>query len=66
MNTRIWDNPYSGQVRLQKGMYTSEGVVEIYCNDQWGTVCDGGEFGPTEASTVCRELGYYSGRTGGS
>ena len=47
-------------------MYTSEGVVEIYCNDQWGTVCDGGEFGPNEADTVCEDLGYSSGRTGGS
>ena len=31
--------------------------MEVYCNGQWGTVCDNG-FGRTEADTVCRQLGY--------
>ena len=21
------------------GDYTSEGLIEVYCNDEWGTIC---------------------------
>ena len=56
-STRIWDNPYNSQIHLSQGAYTSQGLVEVYCNGQWGTVCDDG-FGLTEANTVCRQLGY--------
>ena len=56
--TRIWDsNPYSGMIRLQGGDFVNEGRVEVYCNGQWGTICDDG-FGATEASVICRQLGY--------
>ena len=55
--TRLWSNPYNGMVRLTGGNYTSEGLVEVYCNGQWGTVCDNG-FGSTDANTVCKQLGY--------
>ena len=57
VSTRIWDNPYQNQIRLSKGAYTSQGLVEVYCNGQWGTVCDD-LFGQTEANTVCKQLGY--------
>ena len=57
MSTRIWDSPYKGQVRLSRGKYTSQGLVEVYCNGQWGTVCDDG-FGQIDADTVCKQLGY--------
>ena len=53
---RIWSSPYKGQVRLQDGDYPSQGRVEIFCNEKWGTVC--GSFGQDEANTVCRQLGY--------
>lgn len=53
----IWNNPFAGQVRLQGGDTPSEGLVEIYCNGQWGTVCAEG-FEPDDAQTVCRQLGY--------
>ena len=59
-STRVWDDPYTGQVRLQKGSYSSEGLVEIYCNDKWGTVCNNG-FTQTGADTVCKQLGYTDG-----
>ena len=56
--TRIWDsNPYPGMIRLQGGDFVNEGRVEVYCNGQWGTLCDDG-FGSTEASVICRQLGY--------
>ena len=56
-STRIWSNPYLGQIRLIGETTVNQGLVEVYCNGQWGTVCDDG-FGQTEADTVCRQLGY--------
>ena len=56
--TRIWNsNPFSGMIRLQGGSYPNEGRVEVYCNWQWGTICDDG-FGSTDALTICKQLGY--------
>ena len=58
--TRIWDsNPYPGMIRLMGGSYSNQGRVEVYCNGQWGTVCDNG-FSGYDARTVCKQLGYYS------
>jgi hypothetical protein len=58
-SVRIWDNPYSGQIRLTGGVYANDGLLEIYCNGRWGTVCDD-FFGINEATAACRQLGYYS------
>ena len=56
--TRIWNsNPYSGMIRLQGGSYSNEGRVEVYCNGQWGSMCNNG-FGSTDAQTICKQLGY--------
>ena len=56
--TRIWDsNPFEGMIRLQGGSYSNQGRVEVYCNGQWGTICDDG-FGSTDAQTICKQLGY--------
>ena len=55
--TRIWSTPYDGQIRLQDSLYTNQGLVEVYCNGQWGTVCDH-SFDQIDANTVCRQLGY--------
>ena len=57
VSTRIWDSPYSGQVRLTGGATVNQGLVEVYCSGQWGTVCDD-SFGQNDANTVCRQLGY--------
>ena len=56
---RIWDNPkaYNGQVRLTGGDTVNQGLVEVYCNGQWSTVCGDG-FSPSGANTVCKQLGY--------
>ena len=57
MTTNIWSNPFDGQIRLMHGPYSSEGLVEVYCNGQWGTICDDA-FDQEDANTVCRQLGY--------
>ena len=44
-------------IRLWGGAYTNEGLLEVYCNGLWGTVCDDG-FDNDDAVTVCRQLGY--------
>lgn len=54
---RVWDNPFPGMIRLMDGSSANEGRVEVYCNNQWGTICDDG-FSQVEADTVCRQLGY--------
>ena len=51
VSTRIWSSPYDGQIRLQGAQYTNQGLVEVYCNGQWGTICDDG-FGSSDANTV--------------
>ena len=46
-----------GDVRLQGGLGSHEGRVEICFNDQWGTICDLG-WDESDAAVVCRELGF--------
>ncbi|XP_071476125.1 neurotrypsin-like [Diadema antillarum] len=44
-------------IRLVGGASDSEGRVEIFYDNQWGTVCDDG-WTNVEARVVCRQLGY--------
>lgn len=52
--------PYNGDVRLiRNDTYSNGGRLEIYLNEQWGTV----QFNPYlsqrgVAQAVCRQLGY--------
>ena len=46
-------------IRLKGGSYPNQGRVEVYCNGQWGTICDNG-FSSTDARTICKQLGYNS------
>ena len=44
-------------VRLVGGNTASEGRVEVYYSDTWGTVCQN-DWTVQDANVVCRELGY--------
>ena len=47
----------SGHLQLGGGNIANEGRVEICINSAWGTVCDN-SWGSTDATVVCRQLGY--------
>ena len=53
--TTIPTNKYP--VRLMGGANMYEGRVEIFHNNEWGTVCDD-HWTLTEANIVCRSLGF--------
>ena len=44
-------------VRLANGTSDNEGRVEINLNEHWGTICDI-YWDTSDASVVCRQLGY--------
>ena len=49
-------------LRLANGTRKSEGRVEIFYNDIWGTVCEF-NWDLRDAIVVCRQLGYSSALT---
>lgn len=58
-------NKYMGQLGLFDGEWSSQGLLKVYLNDQWGTVCSE-YFTQSIADVSCRQLGYtnavYYGR----
>ena len=50
----------NGAVRITGGPTSLAGVVEVCVGTRWGTVC-GTNWNSTDASVVCRQLGYHNG-----
>ena len=48
---------YEGRVRLLDGSYQSNGLLQVYLNQKWGTVCIE-YFTNLIADITCRQLGY--------
>ena len=47
-------------MRLVEGESEREGRVEVCINKRWGTICYHG-WSDEDATTVCRQLGYWEG-----
>lgn len=46
-----------GNLRLRGGLHVNEGQLEIFLNDQWGTICDKG-WSLQDATVACKQLGF--------
>ena len=56
----LTSNAEHAPIRLVGGSSDSEGRVEVYFNETWGTVCHDNWSGP-DAEVVCRQLGLPYG-----
>ena len=52
----------TGAIRLWRNGATSTsytaGRVQLVYNSQWGNICDDIDFGLSEATVICHQLGY--------
>eukprot|EP00118_Oscarella_pearsei_P011365 m.75935 g.75935 ORF g.75935 m.75935 type:complete len:578 (+) comp35963_c0_seq11:708-2441(+) len=52
-----YPNPPSAAIRLVGGSHPTEGDVQIFHNNRWGSVCDD-RWSAKNGLVVCRQLGY--------
>eukprot|EP00057_Strongylocentrotus_purpuratus_P018677 XP_011673151.1 PREDICTED: scavenger receptor cysteine-rich domain superfamily protein-like [Strongylocentrotus purpuratus] len=50
------DQAYEGDLRLVNGLDYTEGRLEIFHDNQWGSICDTNWFGD-DATVACRQMG---------
>ena len=56
--TFIVSSQITGDIRLTGyGSNNLGGLLEVYLNDVWGTVCGSNTFSVVTASVACRQLG---------
>ena len=55
----LFQGPPADNIQLEPGTTGSgvAGIVRVYHNGQWGTVCDDA-FGMNDAKVACRQLGF--------
>ena len=55
-------DPADGDLRLRGGASHNEGRLEIFHDNEWGTVCDD-FFGRRDAKVACKQMGYTGAET---
>ena len=58
----LWQHPYDTQVRLNFTTYPSQGTLEIYLNQEWGSICNS-NFNQYAGDSACRQMGYTNAKT---
>lgn len=53
-------DPPHGTMRMALGSVPNEGVLEVFWEHTWGSVCHT-DFGTADANVVCRQMGYHNG-----
>lgn len=46
-----------GDLRILGGLNTTAGRIEVYFNNEWGTICDD-YWSRNDAQVACRQLGF--------
>ena len=53
------DGTLNSYIRLADGNFAGQGRLEVYYNNEWGSICDD-YWSDTNSHVVCQHLGYES------